>query len=398
MATNDSLEVQSLFKKKFQLTPAHVVRAPAPLELLGDHTGFDDGLVLAAAVDRYVFIASSPRSDGKIELASSAFPDRETFWVNDLRRNPSAPWADGFKGVLDQLRRRGVHFTGFNAVIHSAVPADAGLNGSAALAVAAALIVRRLCPFSLTETGLAAPPQRDRKGELPLLTAVERLPFARLCHAANREFGGAQDDLPDTIATLCGQAWSVMSIDCRAWTVEQTPMTGEAVILCPSGVTPISPEAACEELKPHCESAAQKLGVKTLRQVELSQLQAQRSKLTPREYECAQHVVGEVARVVAAERALREDDHRQFGQYLFQSHESLRDKLRRSTRELDVLVELARRHAGCLGARMAGGGATINLVAHHQAQSFAEHLSREFARVGGVAISPLVCQIVDGAG
>jgi galactokinase len=400
MVSNDSLDVQALFKKHFQQTPTHVVRAPAPLELLGTGADLDDGLVLAVAVDRYVFIAASPRTDGKIELVSSAFPGRETFWVNELRKNPAANWADDFKGVLDQLRRRGVNFNGFNAAIHNAVPAGVGLDGSAALAVAAALIVRKLFPFGLSDTGLTPPPQRDRKGELPPVPASERLPLARLCRAAEREFAGAPRSLPDTIASLCGKAWSVMSIDCRALTVEQTTVTGEAVVICPSGVEPASAVAAHDELRQQCEAVAQKLGVKALRSVELKQLEAHRSKLTPREYECARHVVGEIARVVAAERALRQDDHRQFGLYLFQSHESSRDYLRNSTKELDVLVELARLHPGCLGAQLARrgfDGATINLVAHHQAQSFAEHMSREFARVGGAAMSPLVCRIVDGA-
>jgi galactokinase len=369
--------------------------------LLGAHTDVHQGLVLSVALDRYVFIASSPRNDGKIELISSAAPERETFRVNDLRKNPSAPWADDFKGVLNQLRKRGVNFTGFNAVLHNTIPADAGLNDCAAQSAAAALIVRRLYPFSLTENGLTTPPSRDRKGELPPLSAIERLPLARLCHAAEQEFAGRHCGLPDTIASFCGKAWSVMSIDCRGPTVQQTTMTGDTIVLCPSGVVPPPPEAMQHELKQIGEAAAQKLGVKSLRSVDLQQLRSQRSKLTPREYECAHCVVGEIARVVAAERALQQDDHRQFGQYLFQSHESSRNSLRNSVKELDVLVELARRHPGCLGARLASvgsGGATLNLVAHHQAQSFAEHMVREFARVGGAAMSPLVCQIVDGAG
>jgi galactokinase len=399
MALNDSLEVQALFKKHFQQTPAHVVRAPGRVELLGSHADFNDGLVLSVAVDRYAFIAASPRTDGKIELASPGFPGHETFWVNEPRKNPAAPWADDIKGVLDQLRKRGVNFNGFNAAILSQIPAAVGMNASAALAVATALIVRKLFPFGLSETSLTSPPERDRKGEVPPVPAAERLPFARLCHAAESEFVGAPGGLSDTIASLCGKAWSVMSIDGRALTVEQTIMTGEAIVICQSGVEPASTLAGHDGLREHWESAAQKLGVKALRPVELKQLEAQRSKLTPREYECARHVIGEIARVVAAERALREDDHRQFGQYLFHSHKSSRDYLRNSTKELDVLVELARRHPGCLGARLAGGlsTATINLVAHHQAQSFTEHLSREYARVGGAAMPPLVCQIVDGA-
>src|SRR6476646_4391274 len=99
-------------------------------------------------------------------------------------------------------------------------------------------------------------------------------------------------------------------------------------------------------------------------------------------------------------RALRDNDHQQFGQYMFQSHESSRDFLKNSTKELDLLVELARKHPGCLGARLTGGGfggATINLVAYHQAESFMAHMAREYEAKIGVKISPMVCQIVDGA-
>jgi galactokinase len=105
--------------------------------------------------------------------------------------------------------------------------------------------------------------------------------------------------------------------------------------------------------------------------------------------------------VVFGERALREDDHRQFGQFMFQSHESSRDLLKNSTPQLDLLVEIARTHPGCLGARLTGGGfggATINLVAYHQAEAFMEHMARQYEQRSGIKLQPLLCQIVDGAG
>src|SRR6185503_14105719 len=142
-----------------------------------------------------------------------------------------------------------------------------------------------------------------------------------------------------------------------------------------------------------------KLGAKALRSVELKQVEAGKSKLTPREYECAHHVVTEIARVVAAERALRDDDHRQFGQYLFQSHESSRDFLKNSTPELDTLVELARKHPACLGARLTGGGfggATINLVSYHQAEDFIKTIAHQYKERSGYDAQPTVCQIVEG--
>jgi galactokinase len=400
MTRNDVQEVQDLFRRNFNQTPTHVSRAPGRLELLGNHTDYNDGLVMSLAVDRYIWIAASPRNDGKIELVSSAYPGREVFPVNDLKPNPAAHWADYVKGVLDQLRRRKVNFSGFSAAVHGNIPIGAGMSSSAALEVATALIVRRLYPYRLNAAGATTPPARDGKGELPPLEPAERLELAKLCRAAENEFVGVKCGILDQISSLYGKAWSVIDIDCRALTVDHSPMPGEAILVCNSGVKHALVGGEYNELRENCESAARKLDAKALRSVELKQVEAGKSRLTQREYECARHVVGEIARVVAGARALRDDDHRQFGQYMFQSHESSRDYLRNSTKELDILVELARQHPGCLGARLTGGGfggATINLVAHHQADAFMQHMSGEYEKHTGVKLTPQVCQIVDGA-
>jgi galactokinase len=393
-------EAQALFKKHFGLTPPRSVRAPGRLELLGNHTDYNDGLVMSLAVDRYIFMAASPRTDGKVELVSTAFPGREIFSVNDLKKNPRASWADYIKGVLAQLRKRGVNFSGFSAAIHGTIPIGAGMSSSAALEVATALTVRKLYPYSLLETGPTTPPQRDDQGELPPLLPGERLELAKLCRAAENEFVGVQCGILDQISSLFGKSWSVVNIDCRSLAVEHTPMPGEAVIVCNSGVKHSLVGGEYNELRNNCINAAHKLGAKSLRTVELKQVEAAKSILAPREYECARHVVSEIKRVVAGEHALREDDHKQFGQYMLGSHESSRDFLKNSTKQLDLLVDLARKHPGCLGARLTGGGfggATINLVSHHQAESFMEYMSAEYEKQSGIKMTPLVCQIVDGA-
>src|ERR1044071_1805240 len=130
---NDIQQAQTVFKKHFNQTPTHTVRAPGRLELLGNHTDYNDGLVLSLAVDKDIEIATSPRSDGKIELVSSAFPEREIFRADELQKNPAAPWADYVKGVLAQLRKRGVHSSGFSAAIYGNIPIGAGMSSSAAL-------------------------------------------------------------------------------------------------------------------------------------------------------------------------------------------------------------------------------------------------------------------------
>jgi galactokinase len=400
MPTNDIQEIQALFRRSFGHTPTHVSRAPGRLELLGNHTDYNDGLVMSLAVDKYILFASSPRTDGKIELVSSAFAEREVFPVNDIKSNPAVHWADYVKGVLLQLRKRGVNFSGFSAAIHGSLPIGAGMSSSAALEVATTLGVRRLYPFSLGPGGATPPPARDGKGELPPLASAERLEIAKVCRAAENEFVGVKCGILDQISSLYGKAWSVIEIDCQSLKVEHSPMPGEAVIVCNSGVKHALVGGEYNELRENCESAARKLGAKALRSVELKQVEAAKARLTQREYECARHVTGEIARVVAGARALRGDDHKQFGQYMFQSHESSRDFLKNSTRELDVLVELAREHPGCLGARLTGGGfggATINLVSHHQAESFMQHMSRKYEERIGVKLAPMVCQIVEGA-
>lgn len=392
--------VEDVFKCHFGYRPAHTARAPGRLELLGNHTDYNEGLVMSVAVDRCVFMAIAPRTDGKIELVSSAFPEPEIFWMSEMKRNPTAPWADYAKGVLAQLRKRGVNFSGFNAAIWSNIPMGVGMSSSAALEVATALAVRKLYPFSLSETGATVPPRRDERGHLPALGREERMYFARVCRAAENEFVGVPCGILDQVSSLFGKPWQVIQLDCRYLTVDHAPLIGEAIVVCDSGGRHALVGGEYAGLREHCESAAKQLGTKSLRSVELKWLKQNQSALTPREYECALHVVSEIARVVAGERALRAEDHRQFGQYMYQSHESSRDFLKNSTPELDTLVELARQHPGCLGARLTGGGfggATINLVAYHQVESFMEHMRRQYRERTGLELRPMVCQVVEGA-
>src|ERR1041385_4399353 len=308
-------EARNLFNRAFGYTPTHHVQAPGRVELLGNHTDYNEGLALSLAVDRYVHIDSSPRSDGKIELVSSAFAGRETFSMTGIGKNPGAAWADHAKGVLLQLRRHGVYFSGFNAAIHSTIPVGAGLSSSAALQVATALTVRQLYPYTLTATGSTIPPQRNAEGVLPPLAHPERLHLARLCHAAESQFVGVNCGVLDQISSLCGKGFHVMEIDCQSASVELVPFLGEVVIvLCDTGVSHDLADGRYNQLRELCESAARKLGVKSLRSVEPRMLAANQARLTAREHACAYHIAGEIQRVIFGARALRADDFEQFGQ------------------------------------------------------------------------------------
>lgn len=394
-------EVTTLFKKHFGYTPTHLVQAPGRLELLGNHTDYNQGLVLALAIDKYIFIAASPRTDGKIELVSSAFEEKEAFPIHDLQKHPRAPWVNYVKGVLEQLRKHGVFFKGFNAAIHGTIPMGAGLSSSAAIEVATALTMRKMYPYTLTPTGSTVPPKPDAHGELPALGMQEKIELAKLCQAAENQYVGVQSGLLDQIASLFGKEFQALELDFQSLSVEYLPMWGEVVIVvCNTGLKHELVAGEYNELRRHCEEAARALGVKTLRSVDPAFLAANKSRLTERQYQCAYHVVGEIQRVIFGSRALREEDYAQFGQYMFQSHESSRDFFKNSSPELDLLVDVARAHPGCLGARLTGGGfggATINLVQRPQVEDFTRTVAAQYEQRAGRKTIPMMCQIVDGA-
>jgi galactokinase len=357
---------------------------------------------MALAVDRYIYMAGAPRGDGKVEITSTAFSETESFSVSQLEKDPRTPWTDYVKGVLLQLRGHGIALNGFNATIHGTIPLGAGMSSSAALELATALLVRKMYPYTVTDTGCAQPPARDGSGALPVLTSSQKMSLAKLCQAAENRFVGVQCGLLDQISSLFGKAFHVVQIDCRDLSVEHTPLVGEvAVVICHSGVKHALVAGQYNQLRQCCESAASALGVKSLRQIEPRQLAAQKAKLSSREYECAYHVVGENQRVVFGDRALRADDLDQFGQFMFQSHESSRDFFKNSCPELDLLVDLARRHPACIGARLSGGGfggATINLVRLPQLKEFQGAIASAYEQKTGIPLTPAICRVVDGAG
>lgn len=395
-------EAKELFQKAFGEPPPVLVEAPGRLELLGNHTDYNQGLVMSLAVDKYIYVAATPRNDAVVELVSSSFPkSRERFFLDQIAKNPDAPWANYTKGVLLELRKRGVHFTGFNAAIHGTIPFGAGLSSSAALEMASALVVRRMFPFTLTENGPAEPPRRLASGELPPLTSAEKIQLAKVGQAAESAFVGANVGLLDQISSLFGKAWQVIQIDFLHLSVAHSPMPpGVAIVVCDSAVKHDLSAGEYNELRAHCEAAARKLGVASLRSVDMRTLQDSKAQLSEREFQCAYHIVGENQRVVYGERALREGDIEQFGHYLFQSHASSREFFKNSIPELDTLVDIAREIPGCYGARLTGGGfggATINMVRDESADSFMKALADEYYHRARIRTEPWRARVVDGA-
>ncbi len=395
------IEAARAFQQHFGSPPLRLARAPGRVELLGNHTDYNQGLVMALAVDKFITVAGAPRADDTVEMVSTAFPTPARFSPDRLERDPTVPWADYPKGVLAQLREHGLALRGFNAAIHSTIPLGAGLSSSAALLVATALLVRKLYPYTLDATGrlVSLPPFSGE--ERPALDAAEKLALARLCQAAENRFVGVNCGLLDPISSLFGRARQVILIDCRDLAVDWTPFApGFTVVVAHSGVRHALVAGEYNDLRATCEAAAAALGVAALREVSPELLEAKRSLLTPHQYECAVHVVGENDRVRRGATLLRAGDFDRFGQLLWQSHASSRDYFHNSCPELDTLVELARQHPACVGARLTGGGfggATLNLVRNGAVEDFRAHLAAGYRSRTGRTMESWVCHVVDGA-
>ncbi|MFN3409648.1 MAG: galactokinase family protein [Limisphaerales bacterium] len=390
--------ILDLFKRHFGYRPPVVTRAPAVVTLLGDLAETCDGLALTVALERHVWLAAAPRTDGRIEIIHA---DRapEIFWISDPRPSAAAPWADLFKAVLRELRTRKVHFNGFSAALHNDIPVGAGLGENAALAVATALTVRKLFPFRLGDSGATVPPKRNERGELPPLPAPERLHFARVCRNALGAARVSDEGWIGALTALAGRAWHALHLDCRFPTVDTAPFVGTALVLCDSGERPAEAPLARAETLDHCLAAARALGVKSLRSVEPRQVRAAGERLTTAERAAALHATGEIQRTAAAERALRDEDHRQLGQYLWLHDASRREHFGLATPEAELLLELARADRACLGARLSGGagGATLHLVPYHEAEPFMARMAGQFAARTGRALTTWVAPIGAGA-
>jgi len=388
----------TLFKRRFGHAPAHLVRAPVALTLLGSLASAADGVLLGVAVDRHVSLAAAPRSDGRIEIVHPLAIDGCAFWLGDFAAESAFEWARPIKTMLAALQQRGVHFSGFSAALHDNVPA--GFDARTSLETATLMLIRRVHPFTLTDAGLAAPPRRDpRTQEIPAATDQQLCHLAKLCRAARGGVAGA-GLLADPFTPLLGRAWHALAVDWQTGGVERWPFAGTAVVFCDAGE--LAPgDARIAEFAEALASALVKLNLRSLRSVDPAFLQTNRTRLGPREAVAVSHVAAENRWIVRGESVLREADHRQFGQFLWLSHESARDALQAVSPEAERLVQSARKHPACLGSRAlyeTGRIATVSLVDYHNVEAFVAHLALEAKRQFGRDIRPLVLPIVDGAG
>jgi galactokinase len=347
--------------------------APGRAEVLGNHTDYNEGYVMALAVDRGTTLTGQARDDRKIRIHSKELDKTETVELDKLLAEKVAPWSRYVLGVVDQFRRNDLPIGGFEAEISSNLPLGAGLSSSASLENATVLFLAKLFGAKL-----------------------DPMQMARLAQKAEHDFVGVRCGLLDQIASLMSTANHLTCIDCRTTGVTHVPFEGKArVILANSNVKHALVGGEYNERRSDCEAAAHALGVSALRDASTEKLKARQSELSDRIYHRALHITGENERVVEGTEALRQGDFARFGELMFASHESSRVNFENSCPELDLLVATARQTPGVYGARLSGGGfggATINLVEAGREEEVVKALTAALP-----AVTCLVTNAADGA-
>ena len=354
-------------------------RAPGRVELLGNHTDYNDGVVLSAAINFAVTVQGQARSDGcaTVQSTYSQEPVREP--LSQLRKQSGeASWANYPFGVASCLQAAGYPIEGFEMSVSADLPLGAGLSSSAALEVATACFLMKV--FSLQ---------------------IPPLEVAKLCRRAENDFVGVNCGLLDQVSSIFGKRGQAIYLDCRSEQVENIPFPSQTELLVfHTGIEHRLVGGEYNERRERCFAAARALGVPALRDVSVARLEASRAQLDPLVYRRAAHVVGENERVLAGIDHLRHGDGAAFGALMFASHESSRLNFENSTPELDVLVDLARAEPGVLGSRLTGGGfggATISLVESDQAETVARHLEERYAARTSNQGRAYLCESSDGA-
>ncbi len=378
------MQIES-FQQEFQNIygrQPEIYRAPGRVNLIGEHTDYNDGFVMPAAINFYTWLAISPRSDSTINIRSRAFNEAVSIVLNgDLR--PRHAWSDYVVGIIDQIRHSGKKVTGADILIESEVPMGSGLSSSAAIEVAAA--------FSLLSTNNYS---------------IDRTELALLCQRAENLFVGMRCGIMDQFISCNGTVDHALMLDCRSLAFRLLPLSpASRMVICNTMVKHEHASGEYNKRRDECETGVLLLReflpqIRALRDVSARDLEQYRDKLPEVIHRRCRHVVTENERVQHAATALEQHDMNKFGVLMAQSHASLRDDYEVSSRELDIMVEIAQRQSGVFGARMTGGGfggCTINLVEASQAERFRDNVANEYKKATGLSPEIYISTAADGA-
>jgi len=353
------------------------------VNLIGEHTDYNDGFVMPAALEFFTWVQLSPLEPHKLQIYSENFNEEVEVDLDDQNLTARGHWSDYPIGVAVTLERAGHRLQGASLRIRGEVPIGSGLSSSAAIEVATA------CALT-ANSGLK----------------IDSRELALLCQRAENEFVGARVGIMDQFISLFGQAQHALLLDCRSLEFKLLPLPDNVrLIICNTMVKHELASSAYNERRAQCEAGVRYLAqfypnVRALRDVTIEQLEEHRNGLRELIYRRCRHVVTENARVLAAGEALEQHDLSRFGKLMAESHVSLRDDYEVSADELDLMVELAQKIDGVYGARMTGGGfggSTVNLVKVERAEEFHTRVAEGYERATGLKPEIYVTNAGDGA-
>lgn len=360
-----------------------IFRAPGRVNLIGEHTDYNDGFVMPAALDFSTWVRVSPLEERKLKIFSENYGEEIEVDLDDRNLSARGRWSDYPVGVAVQLERAGYRLRGARLQIRGEVPIGSGLSSSAAIEVATA------CALA-------------ENSEL----TIDRRELAVLCQRAENEFVGARVGIMDQFISLFGQAQKALLLDCRSLEFRLLPLPDNVrLIICNTMVKHALASSAYNERRAQCEAGVKHLAqflpnVVALRDVTLAQLESHAEGLDDVVYRRCRHVITENARVLSAGDALEKGNLERFGQLMAESHRSLRDDYEVSCKELDLMVEIAQEVEGVYGARMTGGGfggSTVNLVADTHVEEFNERVSQEYESATSLKPEIYICTAANGA-
>ena len=373
------------FAETFGHREYRLFRAPGRVNLIGEHTDYNDGFVLPVAIDHDILVAASPRSDRTICAYSTNFDCHITFSLDHIESDADHPWSNYLRGVAFFLEEAGLRPGGFDAVYEGNVPIGAGLSSSAALEVVTAFALQGLFGFEMGPEEMAL-----------------------LCQRAENDFVGMHCGIMDQFVSRLGQAGHALFLDCRSLAHKAVPLAAgdPCIVICDTGVKRELAGSEYNVRREQCEAGVALLQerlpeVRALRDVTVEQLRAHADSLpSPIRERCA-HVVEENDRVMRSLACLRAGDLSGFGRLMNDSHVSLRDQYQVSSPELDTLVDTALAVPGTLGSRMTGagfGGCTVSLVVADALDEFKQRVVAAYRERFGRDPDIYLTSAVDGAG
>ena len=370
--------VRNEFLAIYHEPPAIIVRAPGRVNLIGEHTDYNEGYVLPMAIDRAIWIALRFRQDTMVAVRSLDFGQSASFRADSVVRGTSS-WVEYLKGIAWAMADAGYALRGWEGVLTGDVPLGAGLSSSAALELA---VARAFAAAS----------------DLPW----EAKAMASICQRAENEWVGMQCGIMDQMVSAAGQADHALLIDCRSLQTKAVLLPpGTAIVVLDTGTRRGLIDSAYNERRAQCEAAARSFGVPALRDVSIERFERDSALLAGPVRRCARHVVTENARTLKAARAMSRGDGAELGQLMDESHTSMRDDFEISSAELDAMVACARRQGACLGARMTGGGfagCAVALVLAEEVERFSTQVAACYQENTGLSPEVYVCTASDGAG